>query len=147
MPVPDIRGREQSLKVHMRRVPCSDEVDASIIARGTPGFSGADLENIVNEAALFAARGGKRLVEMDEFEKAKDKIMMGTERKSMVMSEKEKRNKKLHETYEAWKTKIADGERIIESLNERFAAWYYVISGDSFDKIHLKRRDLVTKKG
>ena len=95
--LPDIRGREQILKVHMRKVPLSDDVDASIIARGTPGFSGADLANLVNESALFAARGGKRLVEMDEFEKAKDKIMMGAERKSMVMSEKEKRNTAYHE--------------------------------------------------
>ncbi len=90
--------REQILKVHMQRVPLSEDVDASIIARGSPGFSGADLENIVNEAALFAARGGKKLVEMIEFEKAKDKIMMGAERKSMVMSEKEKRNTAFHES-------------------------------------------------
>jgi cell division protease FtsH len=95
--LPDIRGREQILKVHMRKVPLSDDVDASIIARGTPGFSGADLENLVNEAALFAARGAKRLVEMEQFDKAKDKIMMGTERKSMVMSDKEKRNTAYHE--------------------------------------------------
>ncbi|MDP6375338.1 MAG: ATP-dependent zinc metalloprotease FtsH [Pseudomonadales bacterium] len=95
--LPDIRGREQILKVHMRKVPVSDNVDASIIARGTPGFSGADLANLVNEAALFAARSGKRLVEMDEFEKAKDKIMMGAERKSMVMSDDEKRNTAYHE--------------------------------------------------
>ena len=95
--LPDIRGREQILKVHMRKVPLSDDVDASIIARGTPMFSGADLENLVNEAALFAARANKRLVEMEEFDKAKDKIMMGTERKSMVMSEKEKRNTAYHE--------------------------------------------------
>ena len=95
--LPDIRGREQILKVHMRRVPLSDDVDASILARGTPGFSGADLENIVNEAALFAARAGKRLVMMREFEQAKDKVMMGAERKSMVMSEKEKRNTAYHE--------------------------------------------------
>ena len=95
--LPDIRGREQILKVHMRKVPLSDDVDASIIARGTPGFSGADLENLVNEAALFAARGNKRLVEMEEFDKAKDKIMMGAERKSMVMSDKEKRNTAYHE--------------------------------------------------
>jgi cell division protease FtsH len=95
--LPDIRGREQILKVHMRKVPLSDNVDPAIIARGTPGFSGADLANLVNEAALFAARGGKRLVEMDEFEKAKDKIMMGAERKSMVMSDKEKRNTAYHE--------------------------------------------------
>ncbi len=95
--LPDIRGREQILKVHMRKVPLGDNVDPSVIARGTPGFSGADLANLVNEAALFAARANKRLVEMDEFEKAKDKIMMGAERKSMVMSEKEKRNTAYHE--------------------------------------------------
>jgi cell division protease FtsH len=95
--LPDIRGREQILKVHMRKVPLSDNVDASIIARGTPGFSGADLANLVNEAALFAARSSKRLVEMAEFDKAKDKIMMGAERKSMVMSEKEKRTTAYHE--------------------------------------------------
>jgi cell division protease FtsH len=95
--LPDIRGREQILKVHMRKVPLSDNVDASIIARGTPGFSGADLANLVNEAALFAARSSKRLVEMSEFDKAKDKIMMGAERKSMVMSEKEKRTTAYHE--------------------------------------------------
>lgn len=95
--LPDIRGREQIVKVHMRKVPLADNVDASIIARGTPGFSGADLANLVNEAALFAARANKRLVEMEEFDKAKDKIMMGAERKSMVMSEKEKRNTAYHE--------------------------------------------------
>ena len=96
--LPDIRGREQILNVHMRKVPIADDVEPSILARGTPGFSGADLENIINEAALFAARGGKRLVEMEEFEKAKDKVMMGAERKSMVMSEKEKRNTAYHES-------------------------------------------------
>ena len=99
--LPDIRGREQILNVHMRKVPIADDVEPSILARGTPGFSGADLENIVNEAALFAARGGKRLVEMEEFEKAKDKVMMGAERKSMVMSEKEKRNTAYHESGDA----------------------------------------------
>jgi cell division protease FtsH len=95
--LPDIRGREQILKVHMRKVPIDDSVEASVIARGTPGFSGADLANIVNEAALFAARSGKRLVSMEEFEKARDKIMMGAERKSMVMGEKEKENTAYHE--------------------------------------------------
>jgi len=95
--LPDIRGREQIVKVHMRKVPLADDVDPSIIARGTPGFSGADLANLVNEAALFAARASKRLVSMEEFDKAKDKIMMGAERKSMVMSEKEKRNTAYHE--------------------------------------------------
>jgi len=95
--LPDIRGREQILKVHMRKVPVGEDVDASIIARGTPGFSGADLANLVNESALFAARASKRLVSMEEFDRAKDKIMMGAERKSMVMSEKEKKNTAYHE--------------------------------------------------
>jgi cell division protease FtsH len=95
--LPDIRGREQILKVHMRKVPSDDRVEANVIARGTPGFSGADLANLVNEAALFAARASRRLVTMEEFEKAKDKIMMGAERKSMVMSEKEKLNTAYHE--------------------------------------------------
>ncbi len=95
--LPDIRGREQILKVHMRKVPMGDDVAPAVIARGTPGFSGADLANLVNEASLFAARAGKRIVEMKEFELAKDKIMMGAERKSMVMSEKEKRNTAYHE--------------------------------------------------
>ena len=95
--LPDIRGREQILKVHMRKVPMGDDVQPAVIARGTPGFSGADLANLVNEASLFAARTGKRVVEMKEFELAKDKIMMGAERKSMVMSDKEKRNTAYHE--------------------------------------------------
>jgi len=97
VPLPDVRGREQILKVHMRKVPIADSVNASIIARGTPGFSGADLANLVNEAALFAARANKRLVDMDDMEKAKDKIMMGAERKSMVMSEEEKKLTAYHE--------------------------------------------------
>ncbi|MEQ9198436.1 MAG: ATP-dependent zinc metalloprotease FtsH, partial [Rhodospirillales bacterium] len=95
--LPDIRGREQILKVHMRKVPIDDRVKPNVIARGTPGFSGADLANLVNEAALFAARASKRMVTMEEFEKAKDKIMMGAERKSMVMSDKEKLNTAYHE--------------------------------------------------
>ena len=97
VPLPDVRGREQILKVHMRRVPLAEDVKPSVIARGTPGFSGADLANLVNEAALFAARANQRLVSMDEFERAKDKILMGTERRSMVMSEKEKLNTAYHE--------------------------------------------------
>lgn len=97
VPLPDIRGRELILKVHMRKVPLDDDVVPNFIARGTPGFSGADLANLVNEAALFAARLNKRVVSMDEFEKAKDKIMMGAERRSMVMSEKEKLNTAFHE--------------------------------------------------
>ena len=95
--LPDVRGREQILKVHMRKVPLGDDVNASVIARGTPGFSGADLANLVNEAALFAARFNKRLVSMNEFERAKDKIMMGAERKSMVMTESEKEMTAYHE--------------------------------------------------
>jgi cell division protease FtsH len=97
VPLPDIRGREQVLKVHMRQVPIADDVEPALIARGTPGFSGADLANLVNEAALFAARANKRMVSMEEFEKAKDKILMGAERRSMVMNEKEKLNTAFHE--------------------------------------------------
>lgn len=97
VPLPDVRGREQILKVHMRKVPIGDDVKPSLIARGSPGFSGADLANLVNEAALFAARSNKRTVDMAEFEKAKDKIMMGSERKSMVMNEDEKLNTAYHE--------------------------------------------------
>ena len=95
--LPDIRGREQILKVHMRKVPLGDDVKPDLIARGTPGFSGADLANLVNEAALFAARTSRRVVGMVEFEKAKDKILMGTERRSMVMSEEEKAMTAYHE--------------------------------------------------
>ncbi len=95
--LPDVRGREQILKVHMKRVPMAPDVEVSYLARGTPGFSGADLANLVNEAALFAARKNKRQVEMEDFEKAKDKILMGAERKSMVMSEEEKRLTAYHE--------------------------------------------------
>ncbi|MGZ5038206.1 MAG: ATP-dependent zinc metalloprotease FtsH [Usitatibacter sp.] len=98
VPLPDIRGREQILMVHIRKVPIAPDVDASIIARGTPGFSGADLANLVNEAALFAARGSKRLVDMDDFERAKDKVIMGAERRSMVMPEEERRNTAYHES-------------------------------------------------
>jgi len=97
VPLPDVRGREQILRVHMRKVPIADDVRPSIIARGTPGFSGADLANLVNEAALFAARANHRTVGMEEFEKAKDKIMMGAERRSMVMSEDEKKLTAYHE--------------------------------------------------
>ena len=97
VPLPDMLGREQILKVHMRKVPISDNVNAKVIAQGTPGFSGADLANLVNEAALFAARYNKRLVEMNEFDKAKDKIMMGAERRSMVMNDDEKKLTAYHE--------------------------------------------------
>ena len=97
VPLPDVRGREQILKVHMRKLPLAEDVKPSIIARGTPGFSGADLANLVNEAALFAARANRRTVTMEEFERAKDKIMMGAERKSMVMDDNEKRLTAYHE--------------------------------------------------
>ena len=95
--LPDIKGREQIIKVHMRKIPVGDDVEPSLIARGTPGFSGADLANLVNEAALFAARDNKRTVGMEQFEKAKDKILMGAERRSMVMTEEEKLNTAYHE--------------------------------------------------
>src|SRR5678809_1350913 len=98
VPLPDIRGREQILLVHMRKVPMSPDVKADIIARGTPGMSGADLANLVNEAALFAARSNKRLVDMYDFERAKDKILMGAERRSIVMPEEERRNTAYHES-------------------------------------------------
>ncbi len=98
VPLPDVRGREQILRVHMRRVPLADDVKPGLIARGTPGFSGADLANLVNEAALFAARANRRIVSMEEFERAKDKIMMGAERRSMVMTEEEKRMTAYHES-------------------------------------------------
>jgi cell division protease FtsH len=106
VPLPDIRGREQILLVHMRKVPIDADVKADIIARGTPGFSGADLANLVNEAALFAARLNKRVVDMLDFEKAKDKIMMGAERRSMVMSEDEKHNTAYHESGHAVVAKL-----------------------------------------
>jgi len=98
VPLPDIRGREQILLVHMRKVPISPDVDASIIARGTPGMSGADLANLVNESALFAARSNKRVVDMDDFERAKDKIFMGAERKSMVITPEDKKKTAYHES-------------------------------------------------
>ncbi len=106
--LPDIRGREQILKVHMRKVPIAPDVDAQVLARGTPGFAGADLANLVNEAALFAARSNKRLVDMEDFERAKDKIMMGAERRSVVMPEAERRNTAYHESGHAVVAKLLD---------------------------------------
>ncbi|MFT3757701.1 ATP-dependent zinc metalloprotease FtsH [Thauera sp.] len=106
--LPDIRGREQILKVHMRKVPIAPDVDAQVLARGTPGFAGADLANLVNEAALFAARANKRLVDMDDFERAKDKIMMGAERRSVVMPEEERRNTAYHESGHAVVARLLD---------------------------------------
>lgn len=106
VPLPDIQGRSQILTVHMRKVPIAADVDANIVARGTPGFSGADLANLVNEAALFAARRNKKLVDMKDFEDAKDKIIMGAERKSMVMKEDERRNTAYHESGHAIVAKL-----------------------------------------
>ena len=106
VPLPDIRGRDQLLQVHMRKVPIAPDVKADILARGTPGFSGADLANLVNEAALFAARGNKRLVDMEDFERAKDKIIMGAERRSMVMPEHERKNTAYHESGHAVVAKL-----------------------------------------
>jgi cell division protease FtsH len=106
VPLPDIRGREQILMVHMRKVPVAPDVKADILARGTPGMSGADLANLVNEAALFAARRNKRFVDMDDFEAAKDKIMMGAERRSMIMPEEERRNTAYHESGHAVVAKL-----------------------------------------
>lgn len=106
VPLPDIRGREQILNIHMKKIPVAQDVRADILARGTPGFSGADLANLVNEAALFAARRNGRVVDMNDFELAKDKIMMGAERKSMVMTEDEKRNTAYHESGHALVAKL-----------------------------------------
>jgi cell division protease FtsH len=109
VPLPDIKGREQILNVHMRKVPLANDVESHIIARGTPGFSGADLANLVNESALFAARRNKKLVDMHDFEDAKDKIIMGAERKSMVMKEEEKRNTAYHESGHAIIARLIPG--------------------------------------
>ncbi len=109
VPVPDLRGREEILKVHTRKTPLAEEVDLTVIARGTPGFTGADLENLVNEAALLAARKGKDKVEMSDFEEAKDKVLMGVERKSMIISEEEKRNTAFHEAGHTLVAKLLPG--------------------------------------
>jgi len=106
VPLPDIRGREAILKVHMRKVPAANDVDPAIIARGTPGFSGADLANLVNEAALFAARAGRKTVSMEQFELAKDKVIMGVERRSIVMPEEERLNTAYHESGHAVVAKV-----------------------------------------
>ncbi|MFK5969138.1 MAG: ATP-dependent zinc metalloprotease FtsH [Candidatus Marithrix sp.] len=109
IPLPDIRGREQILNIHMQKVPTADNVQPSVIARGTPGFSGADLANLVNEAALFSARHNKKMVDMEEFELAKDKIMMGTERKTMIMTEKDKKLTAYHEAGHAIVSRLVPG--------------------------------------
>jgi cell division protease FtsH len=109
VPIPDLRGREAILKVHSRRTPVADSVDLSILARSTPGFSGADLENLVNEAALFAAREGKEAVSMEDFERAKDKVLMGSERKSLIMSDRERTNTAYHEAGHTMVAKLIPG--------------------------------------
>jgi cell division protease FtsH len=109
VPIPDLKGREAILRVHTRRTPLAETVDLSILARSTPGFSGADLENLVNEAALFAARGGKELISMEDFEQAKDKVLMGTERKSLILSERERTNTAYHEAGHALVARLLPG--------------------------------------
>jgi len=109
VPVPDLRGREAILKVHTRRTPLAESVDLSILARGTPGFSGADLENLANEAALFAARRGNETVAMEDFEQAKDKVLMGTERRSLILSERERRNTAYHEAGHTLVARLSPG--------------------------------------
>jgi cell division protease FtsH len=109
VPVPDVKGREQILKVHTRRTPLSPEADMKVLARGTPGFSGADLENMVNEAALLAARANKDILEMEDFEKAKDKVLMGVERRSLILSDEEKRTTAYHEAGHALVARLTPG--------------------------------------
>ena len=109
VPVPDVKGREEIFKVHTRKTPLAEGVNLSILARGTPGFSGADLENLVNEAALLAARLGKEKVDMNDFEMSKDKVMMGTERRSMIISEEERRNTAYHEAGHTLVAKMLPG--------------------------------------
>ncbi|MCK5139851.1 MAG: AAA family ATPase, partial [Thermodesulfovibrionia bacterium] len=117
VPQPDVKGRLEIIKVHVRKIPLADDVSLEILARGTPGFSGADLANIVNEAALLAARQSKLKVEMRDFESAKDKVMMGTERKSMILSESEKRNTAFHEAGHTLVAKLTPGTDPIHKVS------------------------------
>jgi len=116
VPVPDIKGREEILKVHSSKIPLSDDVDMSLLARGTPGFTGADLENLVNEAALLAARLGKDRVEKDDLEQAKDKVLMGVERKSMIIPLQERKNTAYHESGHALVAKMIPGTDPIHKM-------------------------------
>jgi cell division protease FtsH len=116
VPIPDLRGRESILRVHTRRTPLAETVDLSILARGTPGFSGADLENLVNEAALFAARSGNELVAMGDFEQAKDKVLMGSERKSLIISDRERTNTAYHEAGHTLVAKLIPGSDPIHKV-------------------------------
>jgi cell division protease FtsH len=145
--LPDILGREQILKVHMKKVPLADDVEPSLIARGTPGFSGADLDNLVIEASLFAARADKRAVEMTDFELAKDKIMMGAERKSMVMSEKEKLNTAFHEAGHAIVGRIVPEHDPVYkvSIIPRGRALGVTMFLPEEDRYSLNRRQLISQ--
>jgi len=139
--LPDIRGREQILKVHLRKVPISGDVDAAVIARGTPGMSGADLANLVNESALFAARRGKRIVEMQDFEDAKDKIFMGPERRSAVMREEERRNTAYHESGHAVVAKLLPTADPVHKVSIMPRGWALGITWQlpEHDRVNLYR--------
>ncbi|UDG83160.1 ATP-dependent zinc metalloprotease FtsH [Candidatus Vallotia lariciata] len=143
--LPDIRGREQILKVHLRKVPISNDVDASVVARGTPGFSGADLANLVNEAALFAARRSKRSVEMQDFEDAKDKIFMGPERKSAVMREEERRNIAYHESGHAVIAKLLPNADPVHKVTIMPRGWALGVTWQlpEHDRINLYRNKML----
>ena len=145
--LPDVKGREQIVKVHMRKVPLADDVNPTQIARGTPGFSGADLANLVNEAALFAARENAKNVRMEHFEKAKDKILMGAERKSMVMSEQEKRNTAYHEAGHAIVGRLVPDHDPVYKVTiiprgRALGLTMYLPEGDrySYDKVNIESR-------
>lgn len=147
VPLPDIRGREQILHVHMRKVPLSPDVKADIIARGTPGMSGADLANLVNEAALFAARSNKRLVDMDDFERAKDKIFMGAERRSMVMPEHERRNTAYHESGHAVVAMLLDKTDPVHKVTiiPRGRALGVTMQLPTEDRFSMEREEILQK--
>lgn len=147
VPLPDIRGREQILNVHMRKVPLSPDVKADILARGTPGMSGADLANLVNEAALFAARSNKRLVDMDDFEKAKDKIFMGAERRSIVMPEHERRNTAYHESGHAVVAQLLDKTDPVHkvSIIPRGRALGVTMQLPTEDRFSMEREEILQK--
>lgn len=147
VPLPDIRGREQILNVHMRKIPVGTDVDGSVIARGTPGFSGADLANLVNEAALFAARRNARVVEMRDFENAKDKIMMGAERRTMVMTEDERRNTAYHESGHAIVARLLPKADPVHKVTivPRGRALGVTMQLPQQDKYSYDRQDLLTR--
>ncbi|MCL5980259.1 MAG: ATP-dependent metallopeptidase FtsH/Yme1/Tma family protein, partial [Gammaproteobacteria bacterium] len=146
VPLPDIRGREQILQVHMRKVPVAPDVDARVIARGTPGFSGADLANLVNEAALMAARKSKRLVDMHDFEDAKDKVMMGAERKSVVMSDKQRETTAYHESGHAVVAKLLPGTDPVHKVTiiPRGRALGLTMQLPTEDRFNYERNDLLS---